>query len=109
MTGIEQAITIAAVVAGTMVTRFLPFIAFPDKKTPPAFVTYLGKVLPGAAMALLVIYALRNVDVLSGFHGLPEAIAMLAVVGVHVKWRNMLISIAVGTFLYMALIRFVFV
>ena len=34
---------------------------------------------------------------------------MLAVVGVHVKWRNMLISIAVGTFLYMALIRFVFV
>ena len=44
MTGIEQAITIAAVVAGTMVTRFLPFIAFPDKKTPPAFVTYLSKV-----------------------------------------------------------------
>lgn len=109
MTGIEQALTIAAVVAGTMVTRFLPFIAFPDKRKPPVFVSYLGKVLPGAAMALLVIYALRNVEVLSGFHGLPEAISLLAVIGVHVKWRNMLVSIAAGTFLYMALIRLVFV
>lgn len=32
----EQIITIAAVVAGTMLTRFLPFILFPaNKKTPP--------------------------------------------------------------------------
>ena len=109
MTVLERVLTIAAVAAGTMVTRFLPFVAFPDRREPPAFVTYLGGVLPGAAMALLVVYALRNVDPLAGAHGLPEAISIAAVAGVHLRWRNMLASIAVGTVVYMLLVRLVFV
>ena len=54
MTVSQQIITIAAVVLGTMVTRFLPFLLFPEGKTPPAFVTRLGAVLPFAVIGLLV-------------------------------------------------------
>lgn len=44
----EQIITIAAVVAGTMLTRFLPFILFPANKKTPPLVAFLGKMLPAA-------------------------------------------------------------
>ena len=44
----EQIITIAAVVLGTMLTRFLPFLLFPAGKPTPRYVQYLGKALPGA-------------------------------------------------------------
>ena len=46
MTTTQRIITIAIVVLGTMTTRFLPFIIFPEGKTPPKFISYLGTVLP---------------------------------------------------------------
>lgn len=54
MTTTQAIITIAAVVLGTMATRFIPFIIFPEGKNPPEFVKYLGTVLPYAAIGLLV-------------------------------------------------------
>ena len=42
MTTTQSIITIVAVVLGTMVTRFLPFLIFPEGKTPPAYIQYLG-------------------------------------------------------------------
>ena len=45
----QAIITIAAVVLGTMATRFIPFIIFPEGKNPPEFIKYLGTVLPYAA------------------------------------------------------------
>lgn len=62
---------IACVVLGTMVTRFLPFIIFPEGKEPPEFISYLGKVLPYAVIGLLVVYCLKDVPG-SGTYGLPE-------------------------------------
>ena len=56
MTILQQIITIAAVVLGTMVTRFLPFIVFPEGKEPPKAVRYLGGKLPYAVIGLLVVY-----------------------------------------------------
>lgn len=56
MTTTQGILTIAAVVLGTMVTRFLPFLIFPEGKEPPEFIQYLGKVLPYAVIGLLVIY-----------------------------------------------------
>ena len=61
MTEIQSAITIGAVGLGTMATRFLPFLVFPKGKTPPKFVQYLGKVLPCAAIGLLVVYCFKDV------------------------------------------------
>ena len=109
MTLWQTAVIIGAVALGTMITRFAPFIFFGRDKPAPKYVQYLGKVLPGAALGLLVIYCFKSVDVLSGWHGLPELIALAATVGVHLLKRNMLLSIASGTAAYMLLVNFVFV
>ena len=104
----EQIITIAAVVLGTTLTRFLPFLLFPAGKPTPRYVQYLGKALPGAVFGLLVVYCLKNVSLLSGSHGLPELIAILVVAGLHLWKRQMLLSIAGGTICYMLLVQLVF-
>ena len=99
---------ILAVAAGTQLTRWLPFWLFPEKKQPPAVVAYLGKVLPPAMMGLLVVYCFKNVSWLSGSHGAPELLATAAVVGLHLWKKNVLLSIAGGTALYMVLLQAVF-
>lgn len=108
MSSTQQIITIAMVVLGTMLTRFLPFMIFPAGKATPKYVQYLGKVLPAAVFGLLVIYCLKNVTILTGTHGLPELIAIVVVIGLHLWKRQMLWSIAGGTACYMLLIQFVF-
>ena len=57
---------------------------------------------------MLVIYCLKGVDVFAGSHGLPELIAIAAVVGLHLWKKQMLLSIAGGTVLYMLLVQMVF-
>ncbi len=107
MTLTQQIITIAVVVLGTMTTRFLPFIIFPEGKEPPAAITYLGTVLPYAVIGLLVIYCLKDVPG-SGHYGVPELIAIIFIVILH-KWKkNTLLSIGGGTVLYMFLIQTIF-
>lgn len=97
-----------AVVLGTMTTRFLPFLLFPAGKTTPAFVQYLGKALPAAVFGLLVIYSLKDVQLLAGSHGIPEAISIALVIILHFWKRQMLLSIAGGTICYMLLVQLVF-
>lgn len=109
MTSVQIMFMIAAVALGTMVTRFLPFLVFSGKKPVPKYVEYLGKALTGAALGLLVVYGFKNVNVLAGSHGLPELIALVVIVLLHLWKRNMLLSIAAGTGVYMLLINFVFV
>ena len=104
----EQVITIGMVVLGTMLTRFLPFLVFPSGKPTPKYIQYLGKVLPGAVFGMLIIYCLKNVSILEGNHGIPEAIGILVTVILH-KWkRQMLLSIAGGTICYMLLLQLAF-
>ena len=108
MTVAQSALTILAVVAATMLTRFLPFLIFPEGKTPPAAVTYLGTALPYAVIGLLVVYCLKDA-VFTSWHGLPELIAIVFIVALH-KWKkNTLLSIAGGTILYMILVQNIFV
>ncbi|MDO4542238.1 MAG: AzlD domain-containing protein, partial [Bacillota bacterium] len=89
-------------------TRVIPFALFPGGKETPAYIMYLGKVLPAAIIALLVVYCLQNTAVLSYPYGIPEAIAVAAVVLVHLWKRNNLLSIVGGTVLYMLLIQVIF-
>ena len=104
MTTIHHIITILAVMAGTMLTRFLPFLIFPEGKNPPRYITWLGTVLPHAVIGLLVVYCLKDA-VFSAYHGLPELIAIVFLFVLH-KWkRNTLLSIAGGTVLYMVLVQ----
>lgn len=104
----EQIIMIAMVVLGTMATRFLPFIVFPHGKETPKYVQYLGKALPGAVFGLLVVYSLKSVSLIAYPHGIPEFIALAFVVVLHLWKRQMLLSIAGGTVLYMVLVQIVF-
>lgn len=108
MTLLQQVITIAVVVLGTMATRFLPFIVFSAGKPTPKYIQYIGKVLPGAVFGMLVVYCLKNVSVFQASHGLPELIAIAVVVALHLWRRQMLFSIAGGTVCYMLLVQLVF-
>lgn len=105
MTLSQQIITIAMCVLGTMATRFIPFIVFSDKKPVPKYVRYLGKALPAAAYGMLVVYCLKDVSISEGFHGIPELLGIAVTAGLHLRKRNMLLSIAGGTLFYMIIIR----
>lgn len=109
MLTMPQIITVLLAGAATVLTRFLPFWAFPPGRPTPRYVAYLGKALPGAVFALLVVYCLKDVNVLGGTHGAPEALAIMLVVATYLWRRNMLVSIFAGTALYMLLVNLVFV
>lgn len=108
MTEAQQLITLAIVALGTMLTRFLPFILFPAGKPIPKAVTYLGRVLHPAVFGLLVVFCLRNVSLTAAPYGIPELIALAAVVLLHLLFRRTLLSIAGGTAVYMLLLQLVF-
>ena len=108
MTIPQQIITIAMCILGTILTRFLPFIIFSDKKPTPQYILYLGKALPCAVFGMLVIYCLKDVSLLSGTHGIPEFIAIGVTVALHLWKKQILLSIAGGTMTYMILIQFIF-
>lgn len=111
-----QAVASIAVMAGvTFLTRVLPFLLFDRGETPPKVVLYLGRVLPPAVIAMLIVYCLRelaftpslDMAVLAGWA--PQIIAVVAVVALHLWKRNNLLSIFGGTILYMVLVQAVFV
>jgi branched-subunit amino acid transport protein AzlD len=104
----QSVVVIAVVVLGTVVTRFLPFAVFPAGRPTPRYVQYLGDVLPFAVIGLLVVYSLKDTAVLAWPYGIPEAIAIACIVLLHVWKRNMLLSIAAGTVIYMLLVQLVF-
>ena len=114
-----QAVAAIAVMAlVTYLTRALPFLLFGRGGRPPKAVLYLGRVLPPAIIAMLIIYCLRNTsftlpggggELLSALSGwAPQLLSAAAVVGLHVWRRNNLLSIFGGTVLYMALVQLVF-
>ena len=102
----HSAMLVAVMSVVTILLRAAPFLVF--KKKAPAYIIYLGRVLPAAIIGMLVIYCLRDTDLLSAPFGAPELIAGLLVVWLHAWKRNILLSILAGTASYMLLIRLVF-
>ena len=101
----------AAILVGTMalvtvLLRFLPFLVF--RRKTPGYVEYLGRVLPAALIGMLVVYCLKDVTVTAHPFGIPEVIAIAAVVGLQVWRRSALFSILGGTAVYMLLVQLVF-
>ena len=76
------AIAVMAVV--TFLTRALPFLLFGRDNRAPRVVLYLGKYLPPAVIAMLIVYCLRDVSfamvsgwlpsLIAGLAGLPEGV-----------------------------------
>ena len=102
----KPAVLVAVMAVMTMATRFLPFFVF--RKKTPAYISYLGRVLPSAIIGMLVIYCLKDVSVTAAPFGLPELIAAVCVIGVQRWKRNTILSILSGTGIYMLLTHFVF-
>ena len=102
-------ITIIIIAAGTFLTRSLPFLIFHSAKETPAYVRYLGTVLPCATIAMLIVYCLKDTSFLVWPRGIPELISIAVVAILQLRTKNMLVSIAVGLALYMVLIRTIFI
>lgn len=108
MSLMEQVIMICMIILGTMITRFVPFLIFTSDKPTPKYVQYLGKMLPSAALGMLVIYCLKDVSLFKGNYAIPELISIMVVILLHLWKRQMLISIAGGTIFYMILVQLIF-
>lgn len=108
LTSSQTLIMILAIALGTMITRFLPFVLFPDHKEVPPYIEYLGKALPCAVIGLLVVYCVKEAQLFEKPYALSEAIAVLCVIGLHLWRRNTLLSIGGGTLVYMLLVQWVF-
>lgn len=109
LTPVQTLIIIGAVTLGTVITRFLPFILFKKTSSEHSYISYLGKVLPYAAIGLLVVYCLKGVRLTSPGYGLPEAIAIICIAVLHYWKGNALLSIGAGTVIYMVLVQVVFI
>ena len=72
MTPVQTILTILALSLGIIVTRFTPFLLFPEGKEQPPIITYLGKVLPPAMMGLLIVFCLKGVSLVQaqGYFGI---------------------------------------
>jgi len=108
MTTTQVLLTIFVIAAATFLTRALPFLLFPAGRRTPGYVAYLGNALPCATIGMLIVYCVKGVSPSQWPHGLPELVSIAAVALVQLYRRNTLISIVVGTVLYMILIQKVF-
>ena len=100
------AIAVMAIV--TFLTRVLPFLLFDRGESPPKLVLYLGRVLPPAIIAMLIIYCLRGVSFAAPGGWVPQLLCVAVVVALHLWKHNNLLSIFGGTVLYMVLVQAVF-
>ncbi|MBQ3615240.1 MAG: branched-chain amino acid transporter permease [Anaerotignum sp.] len=108
MTDLHAAKLVTVIALVTIALRFLPFLIFSGKRQTPAYISYLGKVLPFSIMGMLVVYCLRNISFSASPFGIPELLSCAIVAGLHLWKRNTLLSIAGGTVFYMLLVQTIF-
>lgn len=108
LTPIQTLASIAVMAVVTFLTRALPFLLFDRGDHPPKIVLYLGRVLPPAVIAMLIVYCLKGVTFTTPGGWLPSLLAGLAAVLLHLWKGNDLISIFGATVFYMALVQGVF-
>ena len=108
MTTMQIAALVAVMAVVTFLTRALPFLLFGRGGEPPKVALYLGRFLPPAVIAMLIVYCYRGTDFAQPAGWLPGLIAGLAVVLLHVWKKNNMLSIVGGTILYMVLVQAVF-
>ena len=100
---LQMLVTIAVVALATFATRALPFICFGSRE-PPVILATIEKSLPPMILLLLVIYCLKDVRWFSAPHGIPELLSIGIVAGLHFWKRNAMLSIFIGTILYILVI-----
>ena len=104
---LHSVLIILVCAAVTYLLRGIAFLVFGGKRGTPAFVAWLGKVLPHAVMGMLLVYCLKDVSLAAFPFGLPELFACAIVVLLHVWKRNSLLSIGIGTASYMIIVALI--
>ncbi|MDY3286245.1 MAG: AzlD domain-containing protein [Eubacteriales bacterium] len=103
----KNGFVITAILLAALITfslRALPFAVFRGNRSMPAWLDRLGKALPSAIMAVLVVYCLKDAAD-GGSRAAAGLIAALATAVLY-KWRhNTFLGIAGGTAVYMALLH----
>ncbi|MBQ8517739.1 MAG: AzlD domain-containing protein [Akkermansia sp.] len=99
---------IAVMALITALLRFLPFLIFKGKASTPKLVEKLGRLLPSAVIAMLVVYCLKDMNFSAMSNYLPTLIAGLLTGVLHVWKGNTLLSVISGTMCYMLLVQYVF-
>jgi branched-subunit amino acid transport protein AzlD len=103
MNDLQLLVTVIVMAIATMLTRFLPFILFPEHKPVPKVVTFLADRLPYASLGMLVVYALKDVSLTASPFGFYEFISLGAIAVIHHLKNNTLLSIGGGLALYLVL------
>lgn len=91
----------------TFLERTLPFLIFSGREIP-RIIRYLGRVLPMAIMATLVLYCIKDISFAACSGWMPYLVGIAATALLHLWKKNSLLSIAGGTAVYMVLVQFVF-
>ena len=98
-------IAIAVSALCTLLMRALPFLFFRGQRSTPGWLARLGDALPGAMMAVLVVYCLKDGFASPVRIGIPQAIGVLAA-ALSYKWKHKTLpSIVLGTAAYMVALR----
>lgn len=109
MTNKELLLTAIIIVFATAIIRFLPFIIIRKSIAKRKYIKFLGDMMPYSMIALLVIYCLKDVNLIKYPYGIPELISIAIIIILHIIKRNVLISIGAGTIIYMFLVQTVFI
>ena len=104
----QRFLTILTMVVATQLTRWLPFLIFPEQKAQPKWLNFFAERLPYASLGLLVMYALKDVDLTQIPYGASEFISLVFISVIHTQFHNTLLSIGLGSLLYFILFNFVF-
>ena len=89
----------------TFLLRATPFLLFPAHIKTPDFILKLSTLMPRAMIGFLVVYCFKDISFISSGEWLPELIAIIVIIAVHLFKRNTLISISAGTVIYMILVN----
>ena len=96
---------VAVSAAVTFLLRALPFLFFHGERKMPEWLVRLGSVLPSAIMAVLIVYCLRGINGDITHTGVTSMIAVLLTAASY-RWKHQtLLSIFLGTMVYMIMIR----
>ena len=107
MTTAQALITVFICAGVTVLIRAAAFLLFPAGRQAPAFITWLSRQLPRAVMAMLLVYCLKDMSFTALPNWLPTLCAVAVTAALHLWKRQMMLSIAGGTALYMLLIRLI--
>ena len=104
MNELHTAALIAVMSLVTLLLRALPFGIFGGKRQVPKLILYLGQVLPSAALGMLVVYCLRDLNFHTPAGGIYPLIACGLTAAMQLYKKNTILSILSGTLLYMLLL-----